>query len=86
MVDNASADDTASVIKAWANANGIPIKLLYEPQKGKARALNRALRAAQSEILVFTDDDCRLSKEYVNQLLRHDAADTGLVLRGGIQP
>ena len=29
------------------------------------------------------DDDCRLSEEYVTDLLRHDAADTDLVLRGG---
>lgn len=83
VVDNASTDDTASVIKAWANASGVPVKLLYEPQKGKARALNRALRAAQGEILAFTDDDCRLSNEYVNDLLRHNASDMEFVLRGG---
>jgi glycosyltransferase involved in cell wall biosynthesis len=83
VVDNGSIDDTAAVLKAWANAGGVPVKPLHEPLKGKARALNRALQAAQGEILAFTDDDCRLSKEYVNQLLRHDAADTELVLRGG---
>jgi glycosyltransferase involved in cell wall biosynthesis len=83
VVDNASTDDTASVLKAWASASSIPVTLLYEPQKGKGRALNRALRAAQGEILAFTDDDCRLSKDYVNDLLRHDAADNELVLRGG---
>ena len=82
-VDNASTDDTASVLKAWASASGVPVTLLYEPQKGKGRALNRALRAAQGEILGFTDDDCRLSKDYASDLLRHDAADNELVLRGG---
>jgi len=44
---------------------------------------NVALRAAQGEILAFTDDDCRLSKDYVNDLLRHDAGDAEPVLRGG---
>ncbi len=83
VVDNASTDDTASVLKAWASASAVPVTLLYEPQKGKGRALNRALRAAQGEILAFTDDDCRLSKDYVNDLSRHDAADNELVLRGG---
>jgi glycosyltransferase involved in cell wall biosynthesis len=83
VVDNGSTDDTAAVLKAWVNAGGVPVKPLHEPRKGKARALNRALAAAQGDILAFTDDDCRLSKEYVNQLLRHDAADTELVLRGG---
>jgi glycosyltransferase involved in cell wall biosynthesis len=83
VVDNGSTDDTAVVLKEWSNAGGVPVKPLYEPRKGKSRALNRALRAAQGEILAFTDDDCRLSDNYVNDLLRHDAADTGLVLRGG---
>jgi glycosyltransferase involved in cell wall biosynthesis len=83
VVDNGSTDDTPSVLQAWSNACGVAVKTLHEPREGKARALNRALQAAQGEILAFTDDDCRLSQEYVNQLLRHDAADTGLVLRGG---
>jgi glycosyltransferase involved in cell wall biosynthesis len=83
VVDNGSTDDTAAVLKAWVSASGVPVKPLHEPRKGKARALNLALRAAQGEILVFTDDDCRLSKEYVNDLLRHNACDTELVLRGG---
>jgi glycosyltransferase involved in cell wall biosynthesis len=83
VVDNGSTDDTAAVLKAWVNADGVPVKPLHEPRKGKARALNRALQAAQGEILAFIDDDCRLSIEYVNQLLRHDAADTEVVLRGG---
>jgi glycosyltransferase involved in cell wall biosynthesis len=83
VVDNGSTDDTAAVLQAWSNAGGVPVKLLHEPRKGKSRALNRALQAAQGDFLAFTDDDCRYSKEYVSQLLRHDAADTGLVLRGG---
>jgi glycosyltransferase involved in cell wall biosynthesis len=83
VADNGSTDDTAAVIKAWANASGIPVKSLYEPRQGKARALNRALRVAQGEIFAFTDDDCRLSKDFVNDLFRHFAADTELVLRGG---
>ena len=83
VVDNASTDDTSSVITAWAKTSAVPVKLLHEPRKGKGRALNRALGSTQGEILAFTDDDCRLSKDYVNDLLRHDASDTELVLRGG---
>ena len=83
VVDNGSTDRTAAVLEAWANGSDEPVKVLQEARRGKGRALNRALRAAQGEILAFTDDDCRLSQEYVNDLLRHDGADTGLVLRGG---
>ena len=83
VVDNGSTDQTAAVLEAWAEASDVPVKVLQEPRRGKARALNCALRAARGEILAFTDDDCRLSQEYVNDLLRHDSADGELVLRGG---
>jgi glycosyltransferase involved in cell wall biosynthesis len=83
IVDNGSTDDTAATIEKWANVNSVTLQALSEPRPGKARALNRALRAARGQLLVFTDDDCRLHCEYVNDFLRHDAATPELVLRGG---
>jgi glycosyltransferase involved in cell wall biosynthesis len=83
VVDNGSRDDTAAVVQGWMGACGFPVQLLFEPKAGLSRAHNRALSAARGDLLAFTDDDCRLSEEYVTQLLRHDAADAGLVLRGG---
>jgi glycosyltransferase involved in cell wall biosynthesis len=71
------------VVDAWARKSAIPLKSLLEPTAGQGRALNCALRSAAGELLAFTDDDCRLHSDYVNDLLRHDSADTGLVLRGG---
>jgi GT2 family glycosyltransferase len=84
VVDNGSTDNTAEIVKGWAAAGGVPVKLLSEPRPGKARALNCALRAAEGELLAFTDDDCRLSTDYVTDLLRHDASDgDDFILRGG---
>jgi glycosyltransferase involved in cell wall biosynthesis len=83
VVDNGSTDDTPAIIKGWVASCAFPVRSIAEPIAGLSLARNRALRAAQGDLLVFTDDDCRLSKDYVNDLLRHDAADTGLVLRGG---
>lgn len=83
IVDNGSTDDTSQIIKAWANASSVPVQSLAQPHPGKARALNRALRAARGELLAFTDDDCRLHPDHANDLLRHDAAAAELVLRGG---
>jgi glycosyltransferase involved in cell wall biosynthesis len=81
--DNGSTDDTGQIIAGWAGASSVSVKLVTEPRPGKGRALNRALRAAEGELLALLDDDCRLHPDHINDLLRHDAADTGLVLRGG---
>lgn len=82
-VNNGSTDNTAEIIDGWAGASGIAVKHLSEPRMGKARALNRALLAAQGEIMAFTDDDCCLTTNYVTDLLHHYAVDTEPVLRGG---
>jgi glycosyltransferase involved in cell wall biosynthesis len=83
IVDNGSSDDTVDVIEDWAAAGSAPVRLLHEPKPGVSRARNHALRIADGQLLVFTDDDCRMHPEYVNALLRHDAEDRELVLRGG---
>jgi glycosyltransferase involved in cell wall biosynthesis len=83
IADNGSTDDTAKRIMAWAGASSVPIKVLDEPQAGKGRALNCALRASEGDLLAFIDDDCRMHPDHINDLLRHDASDAGLVLRGG---
>jgi GT2 family glycosyltransferase len=83
VVDNGSQDATSKIVEQWATGSAFPVRLLMEPRAGLSVARNRALRIAQGELLVFTDDDCRLSKGYVTDLLRYDAADTEPVLRGG---
>ena len=83
VVDNGSQDATSRAVEQWATESAFPVRLLLEPRAGLSVARNRALRAAQGELLLFTDDDCRLSKEYVTDLLGYDAADTGPVIRGG---
>jgi glycosyltransferase involved in cell wall biosynthesis len=84
VVDNGSTDGTSSVVAAWASANRLPVQLLHEPKAGASRARNLAVRHAGGDLLVFTDDDCRLDPAYVSRFLAYDAADTGLVLRGGL--
>ena len=84
VVDNGSRDATTAAVQQWASGSPYPVRLLQEPEAGLSRAHNRALRAVPGELLAFTDDDCRLSKDYVKDLLRHDVSDGDeLVLRGG---
>ncbi len=83
VVDSGSTDGTAAILAALASASPVPMRLLTEQRAGKGLALNRALRVAAGELLAFTDDDCTLHIDYVNDLLRYAASDTDLVLRGG---
>jgi GT2 family glycosyltransferase len=83
VVDNASTDNTSAIVKEWAASSAFPVNVLFERKQGLAAARNCALRAVQGDLIVWTDDDCRLSKDYVTDLLRHDSADTEPVLRGG---
>ncbi len=83
VVDNGSTDHTARAILDWTGTHSVPVRHLVEPRQGRARALNLACQAAAGELLAFTDDDCRLDAGYILDLQRHDAADEGLVLRGG---
>jgi glycosyltransferase involved in cell wall biosynthesis len=83
VVDNGSTDDTREIVAAWTSASGVHVKLLTEPRPSKGRALNCAFDAAKGGLLSLIDDDCRMHPEHINDLLRHDTADTRLVLRGG---
>ncbi len=83
VADNGSTDDTEAVVRAWMASAPLPVILLSEPRPGRARALNQAIRATSGALIACTDDDCVLDPGYVRDLLRHDAADTGPVLRGG---
>lgn len=83
IADNGSTDTTAVTLRAWANGCDFPVVVLFVARPGKAHALNCAIAASRGRLLVLTDDDCCLAPNHLTDALRHDAADTGLVLRGG---
>jgi glycosyltransferase involved in cell wall biosynthesis len=58
----------AIVERNGATGSPFPVRLLSEPKAGWSRAHNRALRAAQGQLLAITDDDCHFSRDYVNKL------------------
>ncbi len=83
IVDNASSDDTAAVVTAWAETAPLRVTLVREARQGLAAARNAGIRAAHGAVLAFTDDDCRLAPDYLYTLRDLFAGDSGLVLRGG---
>ena len=70
VVDNGSSDGTSAAAAQWAETAGRAIKIVAEPRPGLAIARNSGMRAAAGEIIVFTDDDCRVEIDYFTTLAR----------------
>jgi glycosyltransferase involved in cell wall biosynthesis len=68
VVDNGSRDHTAAVVQRWA-ARHPQIIYILEPHPGLSRARNAALRRARAPLVAFTDDDVRVSPEWMARIV-----------------
>ncbi|MBV8649706.1 glycosyltransferase family 2 protein, partial [Paludibacterium sp.] len=83
VVDNASSDDTAAVIRS-AKFTNLKAEYLYEPTKGKSNALNSAFRRAGGEIILLTDDDVSVAEDWVEQMIAAFEQDQAAAVVGKI--
>ena len=63
VVNNNCSDTTDSVISK--HETRLPIRRLFEPQRGKSFALNCAVRAAKGKYIVWTDDDVLVDPNWI---------------------
>lgn len=64
-----SSDGTAEIARGFASRG---VTVLHDPvRRGKTAALNRAVEAADSEILVFSDANNNFNADALRQLVRH---------------
>jgi GT2 family glycosyltransferase len=65
----------------------IPLVHLHEPRPGKCRIQNRAIAAADSELLTFLDDDLVVSPNYIAEVERFfDSYPQYAAMKGRILP
>jgi glycosyltransferase involved in cell wall biosynthesis len=68
VVDNNSSDDTRAVIEEFARTSGLNVQYVFEGKQGLSHARNAGLRAAQGEIIAFTDDDVTVDRGWLRAL------------------
>jgi glycosyltransferase involved in cell wall biosynthesis len=69
VVDNASTDNTASVVAECARDPGIEVTYLREARQGKSFALNRGLAYARGDVVALTDDDVLPNDDWLNRIV-----------------
>lgn len=88
IVDDASADATASLVEAWQQAwPALRLLRIDTPRPPrKKHALTHGIDAARHDLLAFTDADCTPPPTWLETLARQHAAAPGGVVLVGYSP
>ncbi len=69
-VDNNSPDDTRRVIESLIERGHENLKYVFEPRQGVSYGRNTGMKAARAPIFAFTDDDVRVSPDWIRTIRR----------------
>ena len=70
VIDNASTDDTPSIVEGAANsASPFSIRRVLEPRQGSSFARNRAIDEAHGDVIAFIDDDAIADCDWLRAML-----------------
>ncbi len=83
IVDNASTDETQQVADRFLERFPAHTRYLFESRPGLSRARNTAVKAAQGEIIVFTDDDVLVAENWLEEIDCEFSNDPDLFALGG---
>ncbi len=68
VVNNNCTDATDDVIASFNRR--LPLRRLFEPQQGLSHARNLAVREAEGDYILWTDDDVLVDKEWIAQYVK----------------
>ena len=69
LVDSASTDDTAQIMRRFAERAPFEVKLLENPKRWLACGINVALRAATGDAIIRLDAHARMPKDFLQKNL-----------------
>lgn len=85
IVDNGSTDHTRAVVDRFDHA-GFTVSYLVENKPGVANARTTALQRARGDILLWTDDDVRVPRDWIQGMARPILEDGAMLVAGGVDP
>jgi len=81
ICDNNSKDDTINIAKSYQNK--LPIKVIHQSIQGIMPTVEKAWRESSGDIIVKTDADAVLPKDWINNTINHFISDPKLAACGG---
>ncbi len=82
---NNSPTDYAAEFKRFCGLANMRVQLLHEPRRGRSYAHNLAISAARGDILMFTDDDVMLPREWIRAMCAPIIAGAACAVVGGVK-
>jgi glucosyl-dolichyl phosphate glucuronosyltransferase len=84
VVNNNSTDNSQDIIKEFIdNSYGVKVHYLFEKRQGVHYARNTAAKAANFELLYFTDDDMIADCELLNEIIKPFLLDSRVAVATG---
>ena len=85
VVDNGSSDETRRVVDEFAQAVSFPVRYAFESRPGLSFARNHALKLSQGRVLLFTDDDCIVGRDWLKAALALHREDGHRMVGGRVE-
>jgi cellulose synthase/poly-beta-1,6-N-acetylglucosamine synthase-like glycosyltransferase len=89
LVDDASTDGTAENVEKFMIQSSLNLRLIRLTEENiklspKKRALNQGIRFADGELIVTTDGDCRVGKNWISTLVNCYAGSEKIFISGPV--
>lgn len=86
VVDNNSTDQTCQTVHRFCEKNAARFSYVFEPEQGLSHARNTGIRNACGDILVFTDDDVLVERDWLWNLTSSLSSEGWMGAGGPIIP
>lgn len=83
VVDQSGNDAVRSVVEEFSDAGA---RLLLSAIRDRSLAVNEGMRHARNELVLVTDDDCRVDAAWVERAWAHLSADPDVIVTGRVLP